>query len=199
MNIPSGKYYVQEFFYETQRIIHIHQENRPSLSFPKWNELATVPPKAQYKEKRDIVINDNTPFTYMKRESHKISQKFPKIYQLRWNSWLCDNSLTVRAIINAVQYISGHYEVQEFFYKPGSQDYFDILVTAKATIQDPYALKACEYKLTYFENFEVKLNVGVKELLKFTFEDKSKLSAWISAVFYWAKPGSESLRLFINA
>ncbi|KAF0486655.1 hypothetical protein F8M41_022646 [Gigaspora margarita] len=252
--------------------------------FQNESELATVSQKTQYREKRDIVVNDNSPFTslipglyiiyydYLNRKSHaRDITRIPKIYQLRWNSWFWydynyviestdytpftilnnnntiqdiklnnnnnfstkNNPLTVRAIINAVQYISGYYEVQEFFYQPDSQDYFDTLVTAKATIQsllpgiveisfitsdkvlDPYALEACDYKLTYFENYEGQIERRCKRAfeedfymvsqvsgstywgLKFTFgEDKSNLSASTSAVYYWPSPRRRDVMIY---
>ncbi|RIB05593.1 hypothetical protein C2G38_2219243 [Gigaspora rosea] len=214
--------------------------------FQNESELATVSQKTQYREKREIVVNDNAPFTslipglytiyydYLIRKSHaRDVTRIPKIYQLRWNSWFWydynyviesmdytpftilnnnntiqdiklnnnnnnistqNNPLTVRAIINAVQYISGYYEVQEFFYQPGSQDYFDTLVTSKATIQsllpgiveisfitsdkvlDPYALEACEYKLTYFENYEGQIERRCKRAFENDFYMISKVS-----------------------
>ncbi|CAG8620107.1 7856_t:CDS:2, partial [Gigaspora margarita] len=203
--------------------------------FQNESEPATVSQKTQYREKRDIVVNDNSPFTslipglyiiyydYLNRKSHaRDITRIPKIYQLRWNT-----------IINAIQYISGYYEVQEFFYQPDSQDYFDTLVTAKATIQsllpgiveisfitsdkvlDPYALEACDYKLTYFENYEGQIERRCKRAfeedfymvsqvsgstywgLKFSFgEDKSKLSASTSAVYYWPSPRRRDVMIY---
>ncbi|CAG8790197.1 22369_t:CDS:2 [Gigaspora margarita] len=225
--------------------------------FQDRNEVATVSPIEQYREKRcvyivniinplDIAVNDDSPFTslipglytiyydYLKRKSHAQDlTRIPKIYQLRWNSWYWndynyviestvytpfaisdiyelntnnisilnygENPLTTRAIINAAQYTSGYYEVQEFFYKPGSQDYFDTLTTTKATIQsllpgivevsfttsdkvlDPYALEDCEYKLIYFENFEGQ----IKRRCKRAFEDDFYMISKVSGSTYW--------------
>ncbi|RIB05597.1 hypothetical protein C2G38_2118002, partial [Gigaspora rosea] len=220
------------------------------------SEVATVSPNEQYREKRDIAVNDDSPFTslipglytiyynYLKRKSHAQDlTRIPKTYQLRWNSWYLydynyviestvytpfaisdiyesntnnnsnsfstqnyisilndgENPLTTRAIINAAQYTSGYYEVQEFFYKSGSQDYFDTLITTKATIQsllpgivkvsfttsdkvlDPYALEACEYKLIYFENFEGQIERRCKR----AFEDDFYMISKVSGSTYW--------------
>ncbi|CAG8501747.1 20043_t:CDS:2 [Dentiscutata erythropus] len=214
--------------------------------FQEGNEVATVSSKEQYREKRDIVVNDNSPFVslipglytiyydYLKRKSHAQDiTRIPKIYQLRWNSWYLydynyvieskvythfaisdinelnttnnnnistndENPLTIRATLNAAQYTSGYYEVKEFFYKLGSQDYFDTLITAKATIQsllpgiveisfitsdkvlDPYALEACEYKLIYFENFEGQIERRCKR----AFEDDFYMVSQVSGSTY---------------
>ncbi|KAF0427249.1 hypothetical protein F8M41_006082 [Gigaspora margarita] len=119
-----------------------------------------------------------------KSDTNNNSNSFSK---QKHNSILNDgeNSLTIRAIIIAAQYSSGYYEVQEFFYKPGSRIYFDTLITTKATIQtllpgivkdsfttsdkvlDPYALETCEYKLIYSENFESQIERRCKR----AFED----------------------------
>ncbi|CAG8434876.1 6793_t:CDS:2 [Scutellospora calospora] len=110
-----------------------------------------------------------------------------------------DNPLTIRANIDAVQYNSGYYKVQEFFYKPGSQDYFKTLITASATVQslspgiveisfstsdkvlDPYTLEACEYKLFYFE----ELNGQIERRCKRALEDDFYMISKVSGSTYW--------------
>ncbi|CAG8677837.1 8112_t:CDS:2, partial [Racocetra fulgida] len=109
------------------------------------------------------------------------------------------NSSTIRAIINAAHYESGYYEVQEFFYKPGSQDYYDSLITTKVILNsllpgivevsfttsdkvlDPYALEACEYKLIYFKNLEGQ----IKRRCKRAFEDDFYMVSQVSGSTYW--------------
>ncbi|CAG8778822.1 36712_t:CDS:2, partial [Racocetra persica] len=224
--------------------------------FNDGNEFATVSSKSQCREKKDVVVNDNSPFTslipglytiyydYLKRKSHaRDITRIPNTYQLRWNSWhqydynyviesavyphfiLSDiyesnmtsnnnssskqndtlslnsekNPLTIRAIINAAQYKSGYYEVQEFFYKPGSQDYYDSLITTRVILNsllpgivevsfttsdkvlDPYALEACEYKLIYFKNLEGQ----IKRRCKRAFEDDFYMVSQVSGSTYW--------------
>ncbi|KAF0428026.1 hypothetical protein F8M41_005923 [Gigaspora margarita] len=164
------------------------------------NVFATMSSKSFNRERRDVVVQDGTPFPSliptlyaiyydyfkMKRQVRDIT-RVPNNYQLlrdEWNtynyiiqstSFISNNAInntiqnlpTVRAVIKAIEYPSGKYYVQEFFYETHIKDYssittnsgiqykwpaiVEIYFTSSGNLLDPYSLEVCNFRFTFFK------------------------------------------------
>ncbi|CAG8529614.1 9217_t:CDS:2, partial [Scutellospora calospora] len=148
----------------------------------------------------NYVIESNVYSSYAISDVYELEiTKNNSTQDIKLNDNKDDNPFTVRAIIDAVQYTSGYYEVREFFYKSGSKDYFNTLKTASATVEsllpgivyisfsttdkvlDSYALEACEYKFVYFET----LNGQIERRCKRAFEDDFYIVSQVNGSTYY--------------